>query len=197
MSDHERVHAAFSRPAPDLARRLIGALLVHQVPGEAEPRAGRIVETEAYLASGDPGSHSWRGQTPRNASMFARGGVAYVYRIYGLHHCFNVVSGPGGSGQAVLVRALEPLTGLEAMARDRGGHVERLLCSGPGRIVQALGLGPEHDGAPLTGGPLRVQLGEPLPLQRLTVGRRIGLGRGEDMALRFCLRGSPWLSRPG
>lgn len=193
---------AFAGAAPELARRLLGALLVHDVPAggasgrAARRRSGRIVEVEAYLSKGDPGSHAWRGPTARNAAMFGAAGTAYVYRIYGLHHCFNVVAGPAGRGEAVLVRALEPLEGVAAMARARRSGDARSLCRGPGRLVEALGIGPAHDGCALWNGPLRVEFAAPLPPHRVVVGRRVGLGRGRDLALRFGLRDSAFLSRP-
>lgn len=187
----------FRRPAAELAVRLLGATLVRTTEDGARC-SGRIVETEAYLAEGDPGCHATAGPTRRNRSMFAVGGIAYVYRIYGLHHCFNVVSGPAGRGEAVLVRALEPLEGVEAMVARRGGAPVERLCRGPGRLAEALAIGPESDGEALDRGPLRLELGAPLGRHRVAVGRRIGLGagKGQELALRFGRRSSPWLSRP-
>lgn len=187
--------AEFARSAAELAPRLLGARLVCETGGGR--RSGRIVETEAYLAAGDPGCHAASGRTRRNRSMFAGGGVAYVYRIYGLHHCFNVVSGREGRGEAVLIRALEPVEGIDAMTAARGSVAPALLCRGPGRLVEALGIGAEQDGWTLLDGPLRVELARPPEPHRVAVGRRIGLGRGrgEQLALRFGLRGSAWLSR--
>ena len=182
-----------------LARRLLGAVL-RCVDSSGREAAGRIVETEAYLADGDPGSHSAAGRTRRNASMFEAAGTAYVYRIYGVHHCFNVVSGEAGSGEAVLIRALEPLAGMEQMAERRALKLEhpralRQLASGPGKLVQALGIDPSHDGCRLDGAPLWIEAGEPVPAHRIRVSRRIGLGRGVSLGLRFDIVGSPWISR--
>lgn len=184
-----------SSDAETLAPALIGCLLVHERPGER--LVGRIVETEAYLSEGDPASHSARGPTARNASMFLAGGAAYVYRIYGLHHCFNVVSGRAGRGEAVLVRAVEPLEGLAAMAQRRGEVPPRRLCAGPANLVVAFEIGPRHDGCALDVGELRLERGPrsrlPAPIAR---GSRIGLTKGRELPLRFGLAGSPWLSRP-
>ncbi len=182
-----------------LARRLLGAVL-RCVDSDGREAAGRVVETEAYLASGDPGSHSAAGRTRRNASMFEAAGTAYVYRIYGMHHCFNVVSGDPGSGEAVLIRALEPLVGLERMAERRAvalgrPRALRQLASGPGKLVQALGIEPAHDGRRLDSAPLWVEPGEPVPAHRVRVSRRIGLGRGASLGLGFDVVGAPWISR--
>src|SRR6478752_6935252 len=129
----------YARNPVAVAQDLVGATLLVDGVG------GPIVETEAY-AHDDPASHSFRGRTPRNAAMFGPPGRAYVYLVYGMHWCFNVVSAPEGAGQAVLVRALEPLEGLELMRRRRSRTDERELCRGPGRLTQALGITRAHDG---------------------------------------------------
>lgn len=175
-----------------VARRLLSCALVHETP---EGRiAGRIVETEAYLAEGDPAAHSHGGRTARNASMFGSAGRAYVYRIYGIHHCFNVVTGREGAGEAVLIRALEPLEGLELMARHRGRSVLRELCSGPGKLVQALGITREHDGVELSHGALRVEPLE-LPRPRIARGPRVGISKAKELHLRFWVQSSSFVSR--
>lgn len=168
----------FDRPSPDVARDLIGAILVLRGTG------GRIVETEAYTAE-DPASHSFRGPGLRNASMFGPAGRAYVYRSYGIHWCLNVVC---RQGEAVLLRALEPTVGLEAMAKRRGMDDPRMLCSGPGRLGQALGVGPADDGIPL--------VFEAGVAGQVIAGPRIGITRAVDIPWRFGEAGSPWLSRP-
>lgn len=180
----------FERPTLELARALIGCVLVHET--RAGRSSGRIVETEAYLHD-DPASHSFRGRTPRNAAMFGPPGHAYVYLVYGMHLCFNVVSAPEGIGEAVLVRALEPLEGLERMRRRRGRANAREWCSGPGRLSEALAITRAHDGADLGRGALRIEVGE--TPGRILVGPRVGIRVATRRALRFRVAGSLWVSR--
>ncbi len=154
---------------------------------------GVIVEVERYQQD-DPASHSFRGPTPRAAVMFGPPGRAYVYRSYGLHWCLNVVCEPEGRGAAVLLRALAPSGGLEVMRARRGGVADRLLCSGPGRLTQALGIDGRLDGAPFDGAPLAV-----LPRAgavEVVAGPRIGITRAVERPWRYGLAGSPHLSRP-
>ncbi|MCY2960420.1 MAG: DNA-3-methyladenine glycosylase [Planctomycetota bacterium] len=188
------VRADFALSTISLARALVGAVLAHDTrEGIA---AGRIVETEAYLAVDDPASHSHRGPTRRNASMFGEPGCAYVYACYGVHRCFNVVTAPRGTGEAVLVRALEPLEGTELMRRRRGGVRDRELCSGPGKLCVALGIGLEHDGRELARGSLRLWIPRvPVPAASIDVGPRIGITRAAELPLRFVVRGTAWASR--
>jgi len=194
VSRRRKLPASFYRaPTVEVARALLGKLLVHDSP---EGRtAGRIVETEAYLFEGDPACHAARGETKRNRSMFGPAGTAYVYLIYGMYRCLNVVTAEEGVGEAVLLRALEPLEGLELMAARRGTLVERNLCSGPGKLVQAMGIGPEHDGVDLRGSALTVwdPGGEEAP--SITTGPRIGIRKGAELPLRFRLASSEWVSR--
>jgi DNA-3-methyladenine glycosylase len=181
------------RATPEVAAALIGWRLVLAAPG-AERLVGRIVETEAYLAEDDAASHSAPGPTARNRAMFLAPGHVYVYLIYGMHHCLNVVTGRAGVGEAVLVRALEPLAGLDTMRARRGAHVlDRDLCRGPGRLCQAFGLTREHDGLDLCAGPLRL-----LPPPRTAacapriVGPRVGITKATDLLLRFRAADSRW-----
>lgn len=177
----------FHRPAETVARDLIGALLLVDGVG------GRIVETEAYDA-GDPASHSFRGPTPRNAPMFGPPGRAYVYRIYGLHWCFNIVCDAGRAGSAVLIRALAPAAGVGLMHNRRNVGAVSQLCSGPGKLCQALAINGSLNGASVTAPPFTlVRPSRPVPV---AAGRRIGITVGTETPWRFVEAGSPYLSRP-
>ena len=180
--------ADFARPVAELARALIGATLV---VGEA---GGIIVETEAYDRT-DPASHSFAGPTLRNAVMFGPAGYAYVYRSYGIHWCLNVVGGlEPERGGAVLIRAVEPTLGLAIMRERRGVERSGLLCSGPGRLTQALGIAGAHNGLALDEPPFRLEA-RPAPVP-IVAGPRIGISKGVETPWRFGLTGSPSLSRP-
>ncbi len=177
----------FAGEAVAVARALIGCTL--RVDGVG----GRIVETEAYDRA-DPASHSHAGPTARNASMFGPPGHAYVYRSYGMHWCLNFVCREAGHGAGVLVRALEPTHGLARMRERRGLDDVRLLCAGPGRLGQALGITRALDGLPLDAPPFEV-LAAAAPA-RVVAGPRIGITKAVDRHWRFVLAGSPFLSRP-
>jgi DNA-3-methyladenine glycosylase len=179
--------AFFARSVHAVAPDLVGATLLVDGIG------GIIVEVEAYHHA-DPASHSFGGHTPRNAAMFGPPGHAYVYRSYGIHWCLNFVCEAEGSGSAVLVRALEPAAGLDAMRARRGVQDVRLLCSGPGRLCQALGITGAHDGLPLDRPPfaLRARSG---PVE-IAVGPRIGITKAADEPWRYGVKGSRFLSRP-
>lgn len=178
-----------------VARALIGTIVVQRKG--AEVCAGRVVETEAYLGELDEASHSFRGRTPRNVAMFGAAGRAYVYRSYGVHACFNVVTGRVGMGEAVLVRALEPLLGIAAMKARRGTDAERDLCRGPGRLTVALGVSLECDGLSLLRGPLGIWTdGVRFDAADLGTTPRIGITRARAAELRFVARGSRYVSGP-
>lgn len=174
----------FARSAVDIARELIGAGLYLNDVG------GVIVETEAYEPD-DPASHSFRGPTTRNSAMFGPAGHVYVYRSYGIHWCFNIVC---RSGSAVLIRALAPTQGLESMQARRGTADARLLCSGPGRLAQALGVDLSHNGLPVTVPPFA--LAPASELLDTVAGPRIGITKAIDHPWRFGLSGSKFLSKP-
>lgn len=173
----------FARDAREVAAAMIGMELSLAGAG------GIIVETEAYLAD-DPASHSFRGKTARNASMFAAPATSYVYLIYGLHWCLNAVCLPGS---AVLLRALEPTQGLDVMRARRGVGNPRLLCAGPGRLAQALGITAAHDGRTLLAPPFALAIRP--PQGSLVSGPRIGISRAADAPWRFGLANSAFLSR--
>ncbi len=185
MSDELR--ALLARSAQEAARGLVGwTFLVDGV-------GGRIVEAEAY-APDDPASHSFRGPTRRNAAMFGPPGRLYVYRSYGVHWCANVVCDAEGVGAAVLVRALEPTAGLPCMRLRRGVDDVALLCSGPGRLTQALGLTGADDGAVLERP--RFVLEPPAGPVEVVASERVGIARGRDLPWRYSLSGSAFVSRP-
>jgi DNA-3-methyladenine glycosylase len=175
-----------------VAHDLLGRVLFYRSPQGL--LAGRIVETEAYTGAADPASHAYRGLTARNAVMFGPAGHAYVYFTYGMHYCLNVVAERPGEAGAVLLRALEPLYGLEVM-RGHGvlGSTER-LCSGPGKLCKALGLSLRHNGADLLRGPLGIAAGTPVPDSAVAAGPRIGITRAADRPYRFVVRGHPSVS---
>jgi DNA-3-methyladenine glycosylase len=177
----------FARSVHEVAPELIGVTLLVDGVG------GRIVEVEAYDQD-DPASHGFRGRTARTASMFGPPGQAYVYRSYGVHWCLNLVCAREGRAEAALVRALEPTQGLEAMRERRGVEAARALCSGPGKLCQALGITRAHDGFPLDEPPFELLARESEP--PLAVGPRIGITRAVGQPWRYGLAGSPFLSRP-
>lgn len=171
-----------------VARDLLGRILFERQAGGL--LAGRIVEAEAYTGEVDPASHAFRGPTARNRVMFGRPGIAYVYFTYGMHHCLNVTADRDGTAGAVLLRALEPLTG-QARMRARGdtGPEHRLL-SGPGKVGRAFGLTLADNGRDLTRGPFGIAAGSPVPDNEVVITRRIGISRGLESLYRFAVRES-------
>lgn len=180
--------AFFARSVHEVAPELLGCTLLVDGVG------GRIVELEAYDSS-EPASHSYRGPTARNRTMFGPPGHVYVYRSYGVHWCMNLVCGRGGPGaSALLVRALEPTHSLDTMRARRGLDAVRLLCAGPGRLCQALGVTRALDGHAIDAPPFRI-LPAPSPVDVVT-GPRIGITKATELEWRYCERGSRFLSRP-
>jgi DNA-3-methyladenine glycosylase len=190
VSDAARHLRALELPVVGAARALVGCTISH---GAA---SGVIVETEAYHES-EPACHAFAGLTPRTRPLFAAPGIAYVYRSYGIHALLNVVVEPEGRGAAVLVRALEPLTGEELMRARRRRERATELCSGPGKLTQALAIGLGLNATSLLDGPVR--LGPPppdRPSPAIVVGGRIGITRAIELPWRFCAAGSRHVSRP-
>ncbi len=183
----------FARPTLEVAPDLLGAFLVRMLP-DGVRLVGRLVEVEAYLGPQDPASHAYR-RTARSAIMWGPPGIAYVYVTYGNHHCLNVVTEPEGTPGAVLLRAAEPLEGLEVMRRLRGVEEVKLLCSGPGRLTQAFAIDLSFNGADLTrSGSLYLAWGT--PPRRIRTTPRIGIRRARERPWRFVDPESPCLSRP-
>jgi DNA-3-methyladenine glycosylase len=182
--------AFFERPVLEVARDLVGCVVVHGTT------SGRVVETEAYHHS-EPACHAYVGLTERTSTLFGPPARAYVYRSYGIHALLNAVCEPEGIGAAVLIRALEPLDGLELMRARRGLQRAAELCSGPGKLTQALAVELEHNGTSLLDGPVRIEpppAGAPAP--RIAVGPRIGITKAAELPWRFYALGSRHVSRP-
>src|SRR5690349_13201603 len=177
----------FARSVHAVAPDLIGALFLFNGVG------GRIVEVEAYHHT-DPAAHSFRGLTERNAVMFGPPGFAYVYRSYGIHWCVNFVCEPEGSASAILIRALQPTDGIAAMQRRRRLKEPRALCSGPGKLCEALGVSIRHNGLPLDRYPFEIRARAAAP--EIVTGPRIGITKAVEHPWRYGLRGSAYLSKP-
>jgi len=176
----------FARSVHEVAPDLIGVTLLVDGVG------GRIVEVEAYDQE-DPASHGYRGRTPRNETMFGPPGHAYVYRSYGIHWCLNLVCAKEGVPEAALIRALEPTAGIDAQRRRRGAEDLRALCSGPGKLCQALAITRDHDGLPLDRLPFRLEPRAQAP--EIVTAPRIGLTRATELSWRYLEAGSPYVSR--
>lgn len=192
----------YARPTVVVARRLLGQLVISRVDGRRT--VGRIVETEAYVGPHDPACHAFGNRrTARTAALYGPPGTAYVYFTYGMHWCLNAVTEAEGYPAAVLIRALEPIAGIEAMRRRRGGRGEqgkgtvpdRVLCAGPARLCAALGVTGALNGVSLARGPLRIVQDPAVRRVRVAVSMRIGVTRAADWPLRFLVSGSGWVSR--
>ena len=183
----------YQQSTTEVARALLGCYVIHE--GEQGKTIGRIVETEAYLAN-DPASHSYKGESKRNKAMFGEAGQAYFYLIYGIHYCFNVVTASPGVGEAVLIRALEPITGIALMQERRGLQDVIKLCNGPAKLVQALGIGMQFNHADLTHPPLYIASDSSAKITSIVATTRIGITLAADQPLRFYLKDSPYISKP-
>lgn len=184
----------FSQPTLALARGLLGKHLVHLFNGHV--LEAKIVEVEAYHQAGDTASHSYRGPSRRNRVMFGPSGHLYVYFIYGMHYCMNVVTEPSGTGAAVLIRAMEPVAGITVMRRQRARALEdRQLTNGPAKCCRALGIGLESNGRSLLGPDLFLREGPPLPNVVVQVATRIGISKSKQLPWRFYVRDNPYVSK--
>ncbi|HYF39787.1 MAG TPA: DNA-3-methyladenine glycosylase [Gemmatimonadales bacterium] len=184
----------FRRPAETVAAELLGTVVVSSIGGEISRAI--IVETEAYLGYDDPASHGYRHRrNARNEALFGPPATWYVYLSYGMHWCANLVCQRSGLASAVLLRALQPVDGLDVMRRRRGGVADRELCSGPGKLCQALGIDRSLDGTHMNRSPVLVRPAEGGELHQVAATPRIGITKAVDWPLRFHIIGSPWLSR--
>ena len=185
----------YDRPTEQVARELLGKRIVHEVDGHR--LVGRIVEVEAYLGEGDEAAHSFAGVTERTRVIFGPPGHAYVYFSYGLHHCLNLVAAAAGRAGCVLIRALEPLEGLDEMFRRRRRAKAPVdLCSGPGKLTQAMGITLAHYGGDVTRGSLTVCEPTDAPAFQVRQTTRVGITRSADLPLRFYIRENEHVSRP-
>lgn len=183
----------YLRPPEIAAKKLIGKVLVKAENNKII--AARIVETEAYLSENDLASHSAGGLKKRNAAMFEKGGILYVYLIYGIHHCINVVTEQKGRGSAVLIRAAEPLCGIKYMIMNRGGGGIKRLCKGPGNLAKAFGFNLQDNFKSLTSDKLYIQEFDKLPNIRISDGKRIGITKSAGLKLRFIDNKSKFVSK--
>ena len=189
----------YCRNVLTVAKELLGKILVKKIYGEYY--SARIVEVEAYEGGTDEASHSYNGETPRNKIMFNHGGFLYVYLSYGVHHCCNVVTGVEGKGSAVLIRAIEPIEGIEKMIFNRFGNklkADKLklnLTNGPGKVCQALDINLSHSGLDLTGNKVYIISNTKLKKSEIGISERIGITKSVELQWRFFIKGNPYLSR--
>ena len=191
-------HLFFRQDTVELARKLLGMLLVHRTAEGVA--AGMIVETEAYVGAVDKACHAYQNRSERTEIMYHNGGVAYVYLIYGMHHCFNVVTGPEGEGNAVLIRALEPVIGIELMCKRRQTDTLQNLCSGPGKVCRALAITKNEYGLDLCAAdsPLRLIRYRHVPDAQIAATPRINVAYAEEAAAwpwRFYVKENPYVSK--
>ena len=199
ISNRKLKKSFYRRELLDVARNLLGKIIVKA--GGNKILAGKIVEVEAYHGDSDEAAHSYGGITKRNEIMFEAGGYLYVYFTYGAHHCCNVVTGKRGKGTAVLIRAVEPIEGIDSMIRNRFGRELKNdkeifnLTSGPGKVCQAFSIDRTHSGTDLTGNKIFILNGEKNNIKEIGVSKRIGITRSVDLPWRFFIKNSPYLSR--
>lgn len=193
MTGKPLARAFYARPTAEVARRLLGQILVSRIRGREA--VGRIVETEAYVGPHDPACHAYgHRRTARTETLYGPPGTAYVYFTYGMHWCLNAVTERVDYPAAVLIRALEPLAGIAVMRRRRGPVPDRVLCAGPARLCEALGITGEQNGVSLERGAVRILAGARTRFQ-VAVTPRIGITTARDWPLRFVIADSRWLSR--
>jgi DNA-3-methyladenine glycosylase len=186
----------------DLAKALLGSTLVRLL-NSGEKLSGKIVEVEIYTQKDDPSSHSYKGKTSRNAVMFGPPGHLYVYFTYGMHFCSNIVCGPEGRGDAILIRALEPQNGIDIMikqrfdANDKEKIPYRNLTNGPAKLCRAFGIDMTMNGADLCGEEVWIEQGEGLEEEKIGISTRIGITRAKDQFKRYYIKGNPWVSKTG
>ena len=185
----------YLRPARTVAKALLGAYIIRTFPRTT--LIGKIIEVEAYLGDADPASHAFHGRTERNDVMFRRGGHLYVYFTYGMHFCANVVTGKAGVGRAVLIRAVEPVSGIAGMKRRRRRGFDRTegLTNGPAKFCQAFGIARKENGLDLLGNAVRLVAGEPVRPSQIVSATRIGIRLARDKRWRYYIRGNAFVSR--
>ena len=187
----------YTRSALLVAQDLLGKILVRKI-GKTT-LSGKIVEVEAYLGVKDQASHAYRGKTKRNEVMFREGGYLYVYFTYGMHFCANIVTGEQDEGEAVLIRALEPVTGIEIMKRNRGfaksAGAMHALTNGPGKLCQAFGIKGKDNGSDFLGNTIFAISGESIPKSSIDSSGRVGISRGKEKQWRFFIKGNEWISK--
>ncbi|MEW6062462.1 MAG: DNA-3-methyladenine glycosylase [Bacteroidota bacterium] len=191
---HKLPSSFYTRRTLTVAKDLLGKIFVHNIGKKI--LSGKIVEVEAYLHN-DPACHAFRGMTERNKVMFNEGGYVYVYFTYGVHYCANIVTYKKGVGEAVLIRAVEPITGIEVMKKNRHTDVKHLynLTNGPAKFTQAFGLGREHNGISLLGNEIFLLRGEQIPPSKIIATTRIGITAGREKKWRFYIKDNPWISK--
>ncbi len=187
----------YTRPALLVAKNLLGKILVRK--NGKKILSGMIVEVEAYGGAKDPASHAYHGRTRRNEVMFREGGYLYVYFTYGMHFCANVVTGKKDAGEAVLIRAVEPVAGMEVMKKnrrfDKSAGTMHTLTNGPAKLCQAFGIKGKDNGIDLLGHEIYLTAGKPIPKSKIGISTRIGISRGKEMQWRFFILENKWISK--